>query len=136
MRFLADSGRARRAAWFFVCLTLAVAPAAAQDPGVVTGSVLDETGAVLPGVSIDLNTAAGIRSTTSDGTGVYRFDDVGAGPATLTFRLVNFSTLRRDLEVAAGENLADAVLTLGLTADVVVTGRRTFRNIADMDNPS
>ena len=135
MRFLADSGRARRAAWFFVCLTLAVAPAAAQDPGVVTGSVLDETGAVLPGVSIDLNTAAGIRSTTSDGTGVYRFDDVGAGPATLTFRLVNFSTLRRDLEVAAGENLADAVLTLGLTADVVVTGRRTFRNIADMENP-
>ena len=101
----------------------------------VTGSVQDETGGVLPGTSVELGTAAGIRNTTTDGTGTYRFSDVGAGPANLTFRLVNFSTRRRDLDVAPGENRVDAVLSLALTADVVVTGSRTFRNIADLDNP-
>ena len=39
--------------------------------------------------------------------------------------------------VTAGELLAvDAVLTLSLTADVVVTGSRTFRNIAALENPA
>ena len=118
-----------------LCCTLAAAPAIAQEPGVVTGSVQDETGGVLPGTSVELGTAAGIRNTTTDGTGTYRFSDVGAGPANLTFRLVNFSTRRRDLAVAPGENRVDAVLSLALTADVVVTGSRTFRNIADLDNP-
>ena len=123
------------AALFLFCFALVAVPAAAQDRGAVTGSVLDETGAVLPGASVELRTAAGARSATSDGVGTYRFDAVGAGPASLTFRLVNFSTLRRDLDVAAGENRVDAVLTLGMTADVVVTGTRTFRNIADLENP-
>jgi outer membrane receptor protein involved in Fe transport len=134
-RFLVEGGRARCAALFLFCFALVAVPAAAQDRGAVTGSVLDETGAVLPGASVELRTAAGARSATSDGAGTYRFDAVGAGPASLTFRLVNFSTLRRDLDVAAGENRVDAVLTLGMTADVVVTGTRTFRNIADLENP-
>ena len=134
-RLVVDGGPARRAFLLLLCCSLAAVPATAQDPGVVTGSVLDETGGVLPGASVELGTAAGIRSTTTDGAGTYRFSDVGAGPASLTFRLVNFSTLRRDLDVATGENRFDAVLTLSLTADVVVTGSRTFRNIADLDNP-
>ena len=131
----ADGVRVRCAALILVCLVLIAAPAAAQERGVVAGSVRDETGGVLPGVSVELRTAAGARSATSDGIGTYRFDDVAAGPASLTFRLVNFSTQRRDIGVTAGENRADAVLTLALTADVVVTGRRTFRNIADLENP-
>ena len=137
-RSLVEGSRARRAAlWLhcFVCLVLAAAPAAAQGQGVVAGSVLDETGGVLPGVSVELRSAGVLRSTTSDGAGAYRFDDVDTGPGRLTFRLVNFSTLRRDLDVEAAENRVDAVLTLALTADVVVTGSRTFRNIADLDNP-
>ena len=97
-----ESGRAWRAALFFLCFALAAATATAQDRGVVTGSVLDETGGVLPGVSVELQTTTGLRSTTSDGVGIYRFDDVAAGPATMTFRLVNFSTLRRDLDVLRG----------------------------------
>ncbi len=137
-----QAGRARGAdpSFFLVALAfflvaLATAPAGAQEEGVVHGSVLDETGGVLPGASVELATASGVRSATTDSAGTYRFDGVGAGPANLTFRLVNFSTLRRDLDVTAGEQRVDAVLTLALTADVVVTGRRTFRNIADRDNP-
>ena len=117
-------------------LSLALASvASAQSTGSMTGTVVDETGGVLPGVSVDVQAGAATFTAVSDDTGTWRVEGVPAGPASLTFRLVNFSTLRRDLDVAAGENRVDAVLTLGLTADVVVTGSRTFRNIADLENP-
>ena len=121
-----------------VVLSLALAPAgvaSAQSTGIMTGTVVDETGGVLPGVTVDVQAAGTRLDTVTDDTGTWRVDGVPEGPASLTFRLVNFSTLRRDLEVAAGENREDVVLTLGLTADVVVTGSRTFRNIADLENP-
>ncbi len=136
IRFPAVKRHVPRATLFVLVSALTAATATAQQRGVVTGSVLDETGGVLPGVSAELQTAAGVLNATSDGAGTFRFDDVATGPATLVFRLVNFSTLRRDLVVASGENRADAILTLGLTADVVVTGSRTFRNIADLENPT
>ena len=59
-----------------------------------------------------------------------------SGPATLVVRLVNFSTGRIDFTATAGEPVTvDVQLALAITADVVVTGSRTFRNIADLDNP-
>ena len=118
------------------CLSLPfVGVASAQSTGVLTGTVVDETGGVLPGVTVTARSDATRAVAVTDDTGVWRVEGVPEGPASLTFRLVNFSTLRRDLDVAAGENRVDAVLTLGLTADVVVTGSRTFRNIADLENP-
>jgi hypothetical protein len=45
--------------------------------------------------------------------------------------------VRRTLQIAAGQTVtANAVLSLSVTADVVVTGTRTFRNIADLQNPA
>ena len=117
-------------------LVLAVS-AAAQGNGVVAGVVADETGGVLPGVIVELEGADAALTVVTDGTGGYRFNDAPAGPATITFRLINFSTARQEVTVAAGRTLtADATLTLSLTADVVVTGTRTFRNIADLENPA
>ncbi|MEE2637554.1 MAG: TonB-dependent receptor, partial [Acidobacteriota bacterium] len=75
------------------------------------------------------------RTTTADDNGTFLFEKVATGPATVTFLLINFSTIRRDVNLAAGENQVNAMLTLGITADVVVTGSRTFRNIADLENP-
>ena len=119
-----------------LALGLAFAGAAsAQSTGIVIGRVVDETGGVLPGVTIDVQTGATTLTAVTDDTGTWRVEGAPAGPASLTFRLVNFSTLRRDLDLTAGENRVDAVLTLGMTADVVVTGSRTFRNIADLENP-
>ena len=109
--------------------------ASAQSTGTLTGTVVDETGGVLPGVTVDVQAAGTRLDAVTDDTGTWRVEGVPEGPASLTFRLVNFSTLRRDLEVASGENREDVVLALGLAADVVVTGSRTFRNIADLENP-
>ncbi len=109
----------------------------AQAPGRVSGRVLDQTGAVLPGVAIDLVVNSRELTAVTDDTGAYRFDAVPAGNAELTFRLLNFSVLRRSVSVANGASVnADVVLTLSLSADVIVTGAGTFRNVADVEDPA
>jgi hypothetical protein len=111
--------------------------ASAQSAGRVTGRVVDQTGAALPGVVIDLVAKSRELTTTSDETGAYRFQDVPSGNAELTYRLLNYSVLRRPLVIASGAGTrADAVMTLSPNADVIVTGTRTFRHVADVENPA
>jgi hypothetical protein len=109
----------------------------AGQPGVVTGTALDQTGAALPGVTIDLISSSGELTAVTDGAGGYRFEAVPSGSAELTYRLINFTVLRRNLTVPPGGSvMANVVMTLSLRADVVVTGAATFRNIADIENPA
>lgn len=122
-----------------LCLILFCVPlhANAQSSGQVSGRVLDQTGAALPGVAIDLLVNSRELNATTDEAGRYRFGAVPAGNAELTFRLLNFSVLRRTVAVASGASVtADAVLMLSLSADVIVTGTGTFRNVADVDDPA
>jgi hypothetical protein len=116
------------------CVTL---NANVQSTGQVTGRVLDQTGAALPGVAIDLVVNSRELTATTDEVGGYRFEEVPAGNAELTFRLLNFSVLRRTVAVASGGSVTtDVVLTLSLSADVIVTGTNTFRNVADVEDPA
>jgi outer membrane receptor protein involved in Fe transport len=103
----------------------------------VVGSVRDETGGVLPGVGVELRTGGGSsQRTETDAQGVYRFDRQAAGPAQLTFALIHFANARRDITVpSAGRVRADVVLHLALSADVTVTGKSTFTNLADAEDP-
>jgi len=120
-----------------VLLLLSASVAGAQSHGRVIGQVLDQTGAVLPGVTIDLVVNDMELTTTTDGEGLYRFEGVPAGTAEVTFRLLNFSVLRRIVRVPNGDTVAsDNTLTLSLNADVVVTGNGAFRNIVDVENPA
>ena len=109
--------------------------ALAQSERAVIGTVFDETGAVLPGVTVELTADTREVVAVTDDTGSYRFDAVVASQAVLSFRLINFSEANRDVELTEPEQRVDVVLMLGMTADVVVTGSRTFRNIADLENP-
>ena len=127
----------RTLASVMVCIWIGAAAAYAQGAGVVSGQVVDETGGVLPGVTVDLHSGATELTAVTDGTGSYRFDNVPPGPAEITFKLINFSLVRRSVTVDAARPVtANATLGLSLTADVVVTGSRTFRNIADLENPA
>ena len=118
-------------------LLLASAFPALAQAGRVTGRVLDQTGAVLPGVTIDLVSQRTEITATTDNDGRYQFDNVPAGAAELTFRLLNFSVVRRTLSTGAADaTMTDTVMVLALNADVVVTGTATFRNIADVENPA
>ena len=124
---------------FFLSVLLAVSPVSAQGTGSVTGTVTDDTGGVLPGTSVDIRPdgAESVIETVTDGVGAYLFEDLPAGPAELTVRLINFSTVRRVVTVTAGGTVtANAVLQVATSADIVITAPRTFRNLAEIPNPA
>ena len=126
-----------RRAILALALLLCPHAAAAEQAGVVTGRVTDQTGAPLPGVTIDLVAGRTELNAVTDGNGGYRLDQAPIGPAELTFRLINFTVLRRQVSVVAGTPAtADVVMLLALSADVIVTGQSTFRNVADVENPA
>ena len=90
----------------FVTLFLTCASASAQINGSITGVVKDASGAVLPGVTIEVASPAlieKIRTAVSDGQGLYRMVDLRPGTYTVTFTLPGFSTMKREgLELTAG----------------------------------
>ena len=90
------------------------APASAQETGVFTGTVSDDTGGVLPGITVTLTSEAliaGPAVVVTGGDGVYRHGNLPPGLFELTFVLPGFSTIVRD-------NLR---LTVGFTAQIDVT---------------
>jgi hypothetical protein len=56
----------------------------------------------------------------------------------LSFTLVNFATVtHRDIDVVGDKPTSEnTVMHLSLNADVTVIGKRTFANLADVDNPA
>jgi hypothetical protein len=113
-------------------------PVAAQPGGRISGTVLDQTGAVLPGVSITLESPPGsaARETVSDMNGRYLFEAVPVGPADVAFRLINFSSVRRTVVIRPGGVTVDATLFVAASADIVITAPRTFRNLAEIERPA
>jgi hypothetical protein len=122
----------------FGALLAFASPVTAQEPGSVTGRVIDQTGGTLPGVTVEVSIRGGApTTTTTDMDGRYRLEAVAGPTADLTFRLLNFSVLRRTVDITPGATTtADAMLALALNADVIVTGVSTFRNIAEVENPA
>ena len=111
-----------RTALFLLCLLATASPALAQPGGAVSGRVVDQTGAPLAGVTVELTSETSSVSALTDERGAYRFEPVRAGAVELTFRLVNFTVVRRAATVASGRvETVDALLALSLSADVIVT---------------
>ena len=77
------------------------------------------------------------RVATTDLEGRFRLADLPPGTYRVAYRLLGFQgVVREDVAVSAGADAAaDATLRLSVTADVLVTGRRTFRNVADVAEP-
>src|SRR5215467_11732785 len=81
----------------FTCLTAITPEGLAQSA--LTGVVKDESGAVLPGVTIEAGSAALIertRTVISDEGGNYKIIDLRPGTYTLTFSLPGFRTFKRE----------------------------------------
>ncbi len=100
-----------------VCTILLVpVPLLAQS---VTGTVRDDSGAVLPGVTVEAASPALIeqsKSAVTDGTGQYRIVDLRPGTYVLTFTLPGFTTVRREGLQLTGTQ------TLTIPADMRVGG--------------
>ncbi|MEP7310487.1 MAG: TonB-dependent receptor [Acidobacteriota bacterium] len=123
--------------WVFVALAAASLSAQQITNNQLSGLVTDETGGVLPGVTIELRSeGAAPMETVTDGSGEYLFNGVAPGKYQVAFTLINFaSILRRDVKMSAGPTRVDAVMHLSLSAEVAVIGKRTFANLADMEDP-
>ncbi|MFN7983893.1 MAG: TonB-dependent receptor [Vicinamibacterales bacterium] len=127
--------RGRGLVWLVFLVGLLLATAASAQS--IVGTVRDEAGGVLPGVVVTIH--GGPRdglTTATDNTGTFRLD-VGAGSFDIDMSLVNFSTVRRTAAVpASGTSRLNVVLRYVLNADVTVTGKQTFTNLADADHPA
>ena len=91
-----------RIALVLACLLVPQA-AAAQD-GQIAGTVTDETGGVLPGVTVAAAGPAladGPRVVVTDGDGRYAFEVLPPGAYTLAFTLPGFEELARTVELAS-----------------------------------
>src|SRR5262245_59126612 len=80
----------------FCCVVLV--PTFAWAQASLAGVVRDESGGVLPGVSVEASSPAlieGTKTVTTDEQGRYRIEALRPGPYTLKFSLSGFSTLTR-----------------------------------------
>ncbi|MBI5444779.1 MAG: carboxypeptidase regulatory-like domain-containing protein, partial [Deltaproteobacteria bacterium] len=120
-----------RAVTFIALAIVAVAvlvtgSAVAQTTGAIVGTVTDNTGATLPGVSVEIRSASllGTRSVVSDSRGYFRFPAIPPGTYTLAASLSGFTKLEKtNIRVALGETATvAAVLGLSLKEEIVVTG--------------
>ncbi|HZL92719.1 MAG TPA: carboxypeptidase regulatory-like domain-containing protein, partial [Vicinamibacterales bacterium] len=100
----------------------------AQATASIAGTVVDASGAVLPGVTVEASSAALIektRSVVTDGTGQFRIEQLRGGTYTVVFTLPGFSTVRREGVELTGSFAAtiDAELKLGSVEETItVTG--------------
>ncbi len=121
----------RRNVWLGICLTLGcllALPTAARAQSSIAGTVKDTSGAVLPGVTVEVSSPAlieGTKAATTDGSGAFRIVDLRPGMYTVKFTLTGFATVER----AAFQLLSDfnaridAELKVGALAETItVTG--------------
>ena len=81
-----------------VVLFLLPALALAQSSG-IAGTVSDQSGGALPGVTVEVSSAAmieGSRTTITNGEGRYAVAELRPGSYTVTFTLTGFSTVKRE----------------------------------------
>ena len=100
--------------------------ARAQD-SMISGTVTDATGGILPGVTVDARDAAGSSQVTvTDGTGQFTFSGLAAGTYAVTFTLSGFTAPAQVVEVPGGATVAlDVEMAVGgLAEQVVVVGTR------------
>ncbi len=154
MRFLCSISRLRYLRVIVVCLaSTAAVPArvAAQGiPATIAGQVVDETGGVLPGVTVALKESKTGRERVvlTDATGRFVVDQLAPGSYTVTTTLTGFEDLERSaVDVGGGEttrvNLVmkvsafrDAVTVRGTALNFAssIAGKRSADGVVDMFN--
>jgi hypothetical protein len=110
---------------------LGVVPAWSQaTTGTITGRAVDGSGAVLPGVAVQISSPAmigGARDATTDSLGTYRFTQVPPGVYQVVFRLTSFRdfTVGSVVVVANGTTTVNAPLQVETLAESVIVTSTT-----------
>jgi hypothetical protein len=101
-----------------------VLPAAVFAQASIAGTVKDNSGAVLPGVTVEASSSAlieKVRTAVTDATGQYKIVDLRPGTYSVTFNLTGFSTTRREGIELSGSFTAtvNGVLQVGSVAETI-----------------
>ena len=120
------------------CLSAAPRLSAAQDAA-IAGRVTDDTGGVLPGVTVVVSGAApsaGPRTAVTDGEGRYALTALARGRHVVSFTLPGFERAEREVELTAGRTVVDVELRLGgLFEEVTVSVTGTAIEAPAIDMP-
>jgi hypothetical protein len=84
--------------WAFLAV-VALVPSTVLAQSSLAGTVRDASGAVLPGVTVEVASPVlieKVRSAVSDGTGQYRLTELPPGTYTVTMTLPGFTTVKRE----------------------------------------
>ena len=105
-------------------VTMAPRPAAAQNTGTISGTVIDNTSQVVPGATVTLTneSTASARTTVSGERGEFAFRAVDAGSYTVRVELAGFRTTERRNNVlsASGQlDLGSFKIDVGTVTEVV-----------------
>jgi len=104
-------------------LAIALVPAAQAQTATVSGTISDQTGAVVPGVSVtaqnkDTNVS---RTANADETGTYRITNLVPGSYDLTFAKTGFRTIKyTQLQLTVSQSLTlDVKVEISAVAEVI-----------------
>jgi len=122
----------------FLALSVALAvtvPAGAQSGGgTVSGSLVDESGAALPGANVQLIGPGANKFAVTGSDGRYTFTGVPAGTHKVTATLIGFSTETREVVVSEGGAVEVPSATLKITLpgeEVVVTASKAESSLVN-----
>ena len=119
---------------FVALLFLACASPVMAQGVAVSGTVVDETGARVPGATVTLSGANRRETRATDMSGEYRFTDVPPGSYEVTAASSGFSSGKQGSITVAGSAVTVPPLTLtiaGLGETVVVSASRTESTVLD-----
>lgn len=124
---------------FVVLTALCILPQAqAQQLGSITGSVIDSSGALVPGVQVQaVNQATALtRSTVSNGQGSFQLSDLPAGTYKVTFSKEGFKTETHSRVLVESNRTVtvDSSLQAGAPATTITVTATPLMNKTDSTN--
>jgi Carboxypeptidase regulatory-like domain len=111
-----------------ILVAVTLLPSLAFAQGTLTGTVRDQSGGVLPGVTVEASSPAlieKVRAAVTDGTGQYRITGLNPGTYALTAKLTGFNLVKREgIELSGTATLTIPIdMKVGtLEETVTVTG--------------
>lgn len=108
----------------FLFVSLSLLPALAFAQATVSGTVRDNSGAVLPGATVEAASPALIeraRTAVTDGSGQYRITELPPGTYVLTVSLSGFTSVKREGVTVSGSGVIpiNVELSVGTLAETI-----------------
>jgi hypothetical protein len=115
---------------FGLLALMCLLPATVRAQATIAGAVTDNSGGVVPGVTVEAASEAlieKVRTATTDGSGRYRIENLRPGEYTVTFTLSGFSTLKREKLNVSGSGViaVDAEMKVGGVQETITVTSET-----------